>query len=627
MAEQKETIVLDFEVDEDEAIESINNLTKANKELRTERNALNLQSEQGKKRAQEINALIDQNTSKIKNNVSAIEKQKINIGNYKSALDGVHPALGKVGEGLEAGTSGLKSMTLQALRFIATPIGAILAALVAVFTLLKTALSQNDDLMDKFENVTHAVGVVLEVVISRVAKLGEALIKLASGDFTGAIDSAAEAFSGLGDEIANAVRQQQLFLDASRKLEDDTRILNIQIARTENELKKLDKESKNVNKTLDEQEDIIRRAAALQEELVRKKEDLARRDLLITARQLRAGKEFQQQQNENFDQYIQRLLDSSALGNEEKNKIAEKIIALENARGASLDDQAKRENALAVIQDKRTEALRKQTEELQKNSEAQRQARIAALEREQRGQRTDPLEDAFQTQVKIETDLTALMKEQLDQRQKDLDEFYKRDAAAKRKTAELKQDIDQATLDVTANVLGATASLFEQSSEQFKLSATAQTLISTYSAAQKSYESLSVIPITGPGLGAAAAAAAVIAGLARVAQINGIQFADGGWTGPGPKNKPAGIVHADEYVTPKRVTHMSEAQPHLAALERMRIRGYQDGGFVTDSLSAPVQQQLAIANVIKNMPPAEVSVVEIAKVDRRVKVKEKISRR
>jgi len=59
----------------------------------------------------------------------------------------------------------------------------------------------------------------------------------------------------------------------------------------------------------------------------------------------------------------------------------------------------------------------------------------------------------------------------------------------------------------------------------------------------------------------------------------------------------------------------------------MRVRGYADGGLVTDTLSAPVQQQLAIANVIKNMPPSEVSVVEIARVDRRVKVKQKISRR
>src|SRR6187401_3014371 len=103
MADRTETVVVDLEVDVEDSIESINSLTAANKELRKARNELNITSEQGKKRAQELNAQIDANTAKIKDNVSAIEKQKINIGNYKSALDGVHPALGKVGQGLEAG--------------------------------------------------------------------------------------------------------------------------------------------------------------------------------------------------------------------------------------------------------------------------------------------------------------------------------------------------------------------------------------------------------------------------------------------------------------------------------------------------------------------------------------------
>jgi hypothetical protein len=283
MAKRTVQAVLEFEVDIEDSIESIESLTKANKALREERNKLNLLTEQGRKRAQEINAVIDQNTAKIKTNVSAIEQQKINIGNYRSALDGVHPALGKVGQGLEAGTSGLKAMTMQALAFIATPLGAALAAIVAVFTLLKTALSQNDELMDKFENVTNAVGVVLEVVAARVGKLGEALIALAQGNFSEAINKTTEAFSGLGDEIENAVKQQQLFLDASRELEDSQRNLRIETARQENVIKSLVVAAKNRNLTFDEQEGKLRQALALEQNLVEQREDIARRDLLITA--------------------------------------------------------------------------------------------------------------------------------------------------------------------------------------------------------------------------------------------------------------------------------------------------------------------------------------------------------
>src|SRR6186713_1806619 len=165
---REETVVLDFEVDESDSVESIQSITKASKELREERSKLNLQSVEGQKRVKEINAALDSNNQKIKENVSALEKQKINVGNYKSALDGVHPALGKVGTALEGGAKGFKAMTMQALAFLATPIGAAIAALVAVFALLKTAISTNNELMDKFENVTNAVGVVIDVLVSRV---------------------------------------------------------------------------------------------------------------------------------------------------------------------------------------------------------------------------------------------------------------------------------------------------------------------------------------------------------------------------------------------------------------------------------------------------------------------------
>lgn len=53
--------------------------------------------------------------------------------------------------------------------------------------------------------------------------------------------------------------------------------------------------------------------------------------------------------------------------------------------------------------------------------------------------------------------------------------------------------------------------------------AIAETTINTYRAAQGSYAALSGIPIIGPALGTAAAAAAVVAGLARVKQIASMQ--------------------------------------------------------------------------------------------------------
>jgi hypothetical protein len=619
MADRTETIILDVEVDEADAVESIDNLTKANKELRKERNALNLQSESGKKRAQEINALLDENTNKIKTNVSALEKQKINIGNYRSALDGVHPALGKVGAGLEQGTQGFKAMTMQALRFIATPIGALLAALVAVFTLLKSALASNNELMDKFENITNAVGVVLNVIVARVGKLGEALIALVSGDFDKAIDLTSQAFTGLAAEIENAVAQGQLYLDLSRELEDAQRALRIETAKQENEIKRLVVAAKNRNLTFDEQEELLRRALRLEEELVAKRAETAQKDLVITAKRIALDRQLSQSSEETFDQFVQRLVESERLADEQTDEIVSKIEAVEQARGSSLAFQEKLENSLAAIQEKRAVALEKQNAALAEQAALQRATQRA--ENVEDVSTDDPLVDAFTDRATVITDINDRMQDELAERNEEaaLAQIHRARAAA-----ELEIEIERQKGAAIASILGNTASLFEQDSVAFKVLASAQALINTYLAATAALASGSKI---NPVFGIISAGAAVVAGLASVAKINGVEFAEGGWTGPGSKYQPAGIVHADEYVVNKSINNSPAAQPHIAALESMRIRGYADGGYVSNSVTQPINQQLQLMDIIKNLGPFEVSAVEMTKVQKKVKVKQNISKR
>ncbi|TBL44236.1 phage tail tape measure protein [Verrucosispora sp. SN26_14.1] len=60
-------------------------------------------------------------------------------------------------------------------------------------------------------------------------------------------------------------------------------------------------------------------------------------------------------------------------------------------------------------------------------------------------------------------------------------------------------------------------------------------------------------------------------------------FADGGWTGPGGKYTPAGVVHADEFVIRKESRQRIE-QRHPGLLEEMnatgQVHGYYNGGRV-----------------------------------------------
>jgi len=61
-------------------------------------------------------------------------------------------------------------------------------------------------------------------------------------------------------------------------------------------------------------------------------------------------------------------------------------------------------------------------------------------------------------------------------------------------------------------------------------------------------------------------------------------FAGGGWTGPGGKFKPAGIVHAEEFVTRAEVVRQPGALAFLARFNRVgmqALRGYASGGLVS----------------------------------------------
>lgn len=206
--------------------------------------------------------------------------------------------------------------------------------------------------------------------------------------------------------------------------------------------------------------------------------------------------------------------------------------------------------------------------------------------------------------------------------------FYEDDLANKKKFAQLQTQIDRARMDAAATIAGAAASLFDQQSVEYKAFATFQAIISTYTTAQKAAEAAFTPPtVASPALAAAYVAAAIATGLAQVAAINEVQFAEGGWTGPGHKYQAVGIVHADEYVAPKHIVNAPQAQPHIAALEQMRLRPYADGGFVTNQNTNLTQQSMITANALRNLPPSFVSWKEGQVVGRRVQFRERSSKR
>lgn len=93
------------------------------------------------------------------------------------------------------------------------------------------------------------------------------------------------------------------------------------------------------------------------------------------------------------------------------------------------------------------------------------------------------------------------------------------DASNDKKKIARKRFTANAIMSIASSMFGSLSSILGEESKAGKAFAVAQATIDTYQAANSAYASMAGIPVVGPGLGAAAAAAAVLAGIANVKKI------------------------------------------------------------------------------------------------------------
>jgi hypothetical protein len=502
-----------------QAITSIDNLTKANKALREERKKLDLDSEAGKARAQAINTQLDQNTELIKKNSSALEQQRMNVGNYKGALDKLIPGFG-------ATADGISGMTATAKAFIATPLGLILAAVAAAIGVVVAAFKKSEPVLDFFENIITQSTAAIDTFLTNIDKVASILGNL----ITGNIAAAATQFGELAGEISSATTMAQLYLDALRDLEDAQNLFTVSSASTESQIKALIIASKNRNLTFEEQEEKIKEALRLEKELTDQRIELARREEVATIKQIALSEGTRQSDKETFDQFVDRLLKGEELNDEQKKQVAELSAARIKAEDENLAFQEKAANMLTAISDKRIAAHEKETAAIEKRIEAGQKLIEEQFKQEQeRYKKLVELDD--QRRAKRE-EVTELEKENAQIEQEEKEEVYITDWKAYKKAEEEKSKISflesQNRLDVAASTLGAAKALFRENTLAYKALAIGQAIIDTYRAASAA---IAPPPVgAGPLFGPILAGTTIGLGLANVARITGVQmgFARGG---------------------------------------------------------------------------------------------------
>lgn len=185
-------------------------------------------------------------------------------------------------------------------------------------------------------------------------------------------------------------------------------------------------------------------------------------------------------------------------------------------------------------------------------------------------------------------------------------EKQKADAIMKIRSVQL-----QADLDLTAATLGSIAGAFGEHTAGYKAIKTVETTISTFTGAQKAFESAAAIPVVGAFLAPIAAAGAVAVGMKNIAAINAVQppempepnLARGGMIGgmgTGTSDSVSARLSKGESVINARSTRMFRSQ--LSAINQAGGgRGF-DGGLDEGSggMTSGVVKAFVVSDDITN---------------------------
>lgn len=201
-----------------------------NKELKTLRNQLNASTIEGAQAIANINAKLDENTEFIKANVSAAEQQKMAIGDYKDQIKEAFGELnifngglsGFISKSKEAGgvapfvqgafgtiTTAIGGMIKASLLFIATPLGAALAAIAGVvaivvgsFKFMQASMNSTEAGSQKLARVTATIAGVFKGLWNVVKPLGEFMGRA----FIAYFDAAAAVIDKTAKGISTALK-------------------------------------------------------------------------------------------------------------------------------------------------------------------------------------------------------------------------------------------------------------------------------------------------------------------------------------------------------------------------------------------------------------------------------------
>lgn len=279
----------------------LSNLTKAYDELSAE--------EREAAEGRELKDKINQVTDALKDNEEATQRYYRNVGNYENAIKnslGLNSKFGQtlnsvadatkngLSPALKEATAGVKNVGVQAMKLLANPIVAIVAAIAAAIMLVVKGIKSSEENTAKLKTITAAFKPVLDVVTKALQWFADKMLDVVGwiGKAVGGFSKLLEKLPGVGDEMKKineeSARYVQLEKD-KQKLVERNRELIVSNAKAEMEVTELKVKAKDKEHYTDQERlKFIQEANKIEERVARERKEAAEENLRILKEEARA---------------------------------------------------------------------------------------------------------------------------------------------------------------------------------------------------------------------------------------------------------------------------------------------------------------------------------------------------
>lgn len=347
--------------------DSLNSMRAQLRNLRAEYENLSKAERESAKGQDMLNHIHDL-TQEIKGLEEAQLDFTRNVGNYKSALEGLpfgkviagfnqlSQGTGKLSVAFKNGKTVVASFGKQLWALMSNPFVAAIAAIVAVFAKLVNEIKKNDDALTAMQRVMAALKPILDIINKGFLVLVNVVAKAANA-VAGFVGKIMSFIPGVKDYVA----AEQELVNATDDLEEAERQYTVNSAKRQSEISELRNKAAQSDKyTYAERKKFLEDALQLEQDELKEKQDIAQQKLDIAREE--AAHEI------GFAHYTKEAYNN--MNDEAKNKLAELEAAVINATTEFNNGTRRMQSSLA--------AFTKQEE----NEQKQRAASAASARKE-----------------------------------------------------------------------------------------------------------------------------------------------------------------------------------------------------------------------------------------------------